>query len=203
MISIHALREEGDRSWQTTPANRCRFLSTPSARRATLKCPIGITWTPYFYPRPPRGGRRGGAFNLLCTRYFYPRPPRGGRHKILDKDTSQDTISIHALREEGDRAAIFKATTESIQISIHALREEGDRFGVKLAQLHKYFYPRPPRGGRLPLPGNGSRDKRISIHALREEGDTFHLFCGTLVLISIHALREEGDRPSKKPPPGG
>ena len=33
------------------------FLSTPSARRATLQCLV--TWSShrYFYPRPPRGGR--------------------------------------------------------------------------------------------------------------------------------------------------
>ena len=36
---------------------RCRFLSTPSARRAT-SCKSVRSWTSfYFYPRPPRGGR--------------------------------------------------------------------------------------------------------------------------------------------------
>ncbi len=35
-----------------------RFLSTPSARRATRKAvPCGKKLE-YFYPRPPRGGRR-------------------------------------------------------------------------------------------------------------------------------------------------
>ena len=34
-ISIHALREEGDRSKQAQRGCGCRFLSTPSARRAT------------------------------------------------------------------------------------------------------------------------------------------------------------------------
>ena len=33
------------------------FLSTPSARRATLAFMHCAGWTPYFYPRPPRGGR--------------------------------------------------------------------------------------------------------------------------------------------------
>ena len=78
-ISIHALREEGDRC--PVVAIRCSidfyprpprggrpaarsclplttiFLSTPSARRAT-RVPCGIMATVfYFYPRPPRGGR--------------------------------------------------------------------------------------------------------------------------------------------------
>ena len=35
IISIHALREEGDSIWNTQTASHCQFLSTPSARRAT------------------------------------------------------------------------------------------------------------------------------------------------------------------------
>ncbi len=37
-------------------------------------------------------------------------------------------------------------------ISIHALREEGDLLYKVLSRLAIYFYPRPPRGGR-PLDG--------------------------------------------------
>ena len=35
-----------------------------------------------------------------------------------------------------------------------------------------YFYPRPPRGGRLGKGGNQPPRGEISIHALREEGDS-------------------------------
>ena len=35
----------------------------------------------------------------------------------------------------------------------------------------RYFYPRPPRGGRRLVRGRQHRGKLISIHALREEGD--------------------------------
>ena len=79
-ISIHALREEGDPIKITSLVDAQKFLSTPSARRATLQgarhkllgC-ISIhalreegdaakVWTIAhnldFYPRPPRGGRR-------------------------------------------------------------------------------------------------------------------------------------------------
>ena len=78
------------------------FLSTPSARRATVHVVSVLSSLAYFYPRPPRGGRRlaGDALRVLgiflstpsarratghraCvaagTRDFYPRPPRGGR----------------------------------------------------------------------------------------------------------------------------
>ena len=34
-ISIHALREEGDKKIKITSGYRCLFQSTPSARRAT------------------------------------------------------------------------------------------------------------------------------------------------------------------------
>ena len=37
------------------------------------------------------------------TSYFYPRPPRGGRHGVRRLDSKAHGISIHALREEGDR----------------------------------------------------------------------------------------------------
>ena len=83
VISIHALREEGDavQSWKAASAK-------------------------YFYPRPPRGGRLvlpGGrrgcrAISIHALReegdpsdgrcqpapgYFYPRPPRGGRQSVV------------------------------------------------------------------------------------------------------------------------
>ena len=57
----------------------------------------------------------------------------------------------------------------------------------------KYFYPRPPRGGRLPEITRIVGGVDISIHALREEGDLDRAACVRLYQISIHALREEGD----------
>ena len=146
---------------------------------------------------------------------FYPRPPRGGR-----------LCRGQRLPARG-------------HISIHALREEGDRDSSSLSSLIQYFYPRPPRGGRplsialnlvhvirfLSTPSarrataaagrmSARRWKflstpsarratpqgrtcnlpcRISIHALREEGDSSISFSKRRARISIHALREEGD----------
>ena len=86
---------------------------------------LGATSTSYFYPRPPRGGRPWGSNPLPRTK----------------------VISIHALREEGDLPVrsygIFR------RISIHALREEGDQNPFARLSRSRYFYPRPPRGGRL------------------------------------------------------
>ena len=152
----------------------------------------------YFYPRPPRGGRLTRRVPLTLTLYFYPRPPRGGRLQVGHDGKFVIDISIHALREEGDRASTatdhdagrFLSTpsarraTESTKevdkddrISIHALREEGDR-----------------------LPCLGCGYKAISIHALREEGDIIDQQAEIdSYLISIHALREEGDRGKSYP----
>ena len=80
-ISIHALREEGD------------------MQQSTIHLP-----PTYFYPRPPRGGRRVPCDSVCQTiEDFYPRPPRGGRRAFLRCTGGLRHISIHALREEGDR----------------------------------------------------------------------------------------------------
>ena len=149
----------------------CSFLSTPSARRATCTVRSRVHTLRNFYPRPPRGGRLGLKFYneailvFLSTpsarratvpdrifrsahTNFYPRPPRGGRHSEKLQANSQQVISIHALREEGDRRfeitavyaqkflstpSVRRATSSMTRemmvcgISIHALREEGDK----------------------------------------------------------------------------
>ena len=58
----------------------------------------------------------------------------------------------------------------------------------------RYFYPRPPGGGRPARHRNPPRAVLISIHALRVEGDDAdqHDF-RDVSRISIHALRVEGD----------
>ena len=168
-ISIHALREEGDcspsfwtsfltdfyprpprggrRSNVDPESTDRKFLSTPSARRATSIPSAGCSPQIYFYPRPPRGGRparerlgrTGQNISIHAlreegdpsldtmrwrNRHFYPRPPRGGRQPRPRHTPARPYISIHALREEGDPAFISRPFTS--RISIHALREEGD-----------------------------------------------------------------------------
>ena len=148
VISIHALREEGDGVYNHIENSVAIFQSTPSARRATP----GVLAPPFAYanfnPRPPRGGRPWSTLK------------RGGMEKIsihalreegdppyVSAYSDGKNISIHALREEGDRDAGRSDPVR--QISIHALREEGDdrHPGVLLQRPH--FNPRPPRGGRL------------------------------------------------------
>ena len=58
-----------------------------------------------------------------------------------------------------------------------------------------YFYPRPPRGGRLQVHHLFDLGKAISIHALREEGDQIRKMLGQrfrLFLSTPSARRATG-----------
>ena len=124
-ISIHALREEGDRRGQQARGVTKVFLSTPSARRATWK--------------------DNSKTDILSN--FYPRPPRGGR-----PDCNVDVVRIAGfLSTPSARRAtsVFQPVAGIEKISIHALREEGDSEAWNHAESAANFYPRPPRGGRL------------------------------------------------------
>ena len=193
-ISIHALREEGDFFFYLEEKTCLNFYPRPPRGGRRPVSYRGRGQTANFYPRPPRGGRPGPRRSRPGkSSNFYPRPPRGGRLRDAVRGLSGQMISIHALREEGDRAVCDKLT-QLADISIHALREEGDGMGtVGLATplpflstpsarratgtpaptvaLWSNFYPRPPRGGRHVAVKNTAQVVDISIHALREEGD--------------------------------
>ena len=144
IISIHALREESDPSsyfalylvlyfYPRPPRGErravrtacallfCKFLSTPSARRATM------VWERLTAP----------------DRYFYPRPPRGERRCGLAKSALPRVISIHALREESDLWPVTDDPHPTENISIHALREESDAAGGCLISLREKFLSTP------------------------------------------------------------
>ena len=213
-ISIHALREEGDgavrvhlprlqdfyprpprggRRWRSLPRPESRSISIHALREeGDEDCKPTWTTLENFYPRPPRGGRQYYRTNGIADIEFLSTPSARRATSKLWAGKKPTRISIHALREEGDRPkttgalsplnfyprpprggrllAIFQAKTGR-NISIHALREEGDCVvkGVNWGEFH--FYPRPPRGGRLPEIINEEEQLDISIHALREEGD--------------------------------
>ena len=58
-----------------------------------------------------------------------------------------------------------------MSISTCVLREEGDCVMAFSSGVMRYFYPRPPRGGRPRRSRRRPARRWISIHALREEGD--------------------------------
>ena len=192
LISIHALREEGDYWLRFSRVLVVKFLSTPSARRATKRQPHDWRTDPVFLSTPSArratlsahcltrtilflstpSARRATSSTMQTVyrpRYFYPRPPRGGR-----------PFTPHSA-----------------------------------VQLVNDFYPRPPRGGRRAVQEAHRETSPISIHALREEGDLGCVEIGNQRMeISIHALREEGDKSDRswarhprnfypRPPRGG
>ena len=141
-ISIHALREEGDRNADFRLCWLCQFLSTPSVRRATFE-------------DVDRKLKNDISIHALRE--------EGDEEVTLQNDWI--VISIHALREEGDPSTPYNGGLQNI--SIHALREEGDWAGevanyattlflstpsVRRAtgrvtvgvQRFSNFYPRPP-----------------------------------------------------------
>ena len=124
-ISIHALREEGDITTERFGWCSEKFLSTPSARRATRRAPrrqqpgaISIhalreegDAERVVVPDRLKGflstpsARRATVLSALSSQplyNFYPRPPRGGRPAQSLRRRRPSRISIHALREEGD-----------------------------------------------------------------------------------------------------
>ena len=148
MISIHALREEGD-----TPC-------------------CGISWRATdFYPRPPRGGRLLSMKDTSGVFYFYPRPPRGGR-QLTDAGKN---LYYRFLSTPSARRATPNGCKHRFPImNFYPRPPRGGRPEAVPAPPAPlpYFYPRPPRGGRLDFLFRGRAGVCISIHALREEGDS-------------------------------
>ena len=150
-------------------AGAIQFLSTPSARRATIRRYCQKFLSADFYPRPPRGGRLEKHLNKKAHETFLSTPSARRATEAVRSAPWRCGISIHALREEGDhrrratssrpinfyprppRGGRRLAASPDFQpgtISIHALREEGDRTGIAARTSRTDFYPRPPRGGR-------------------------------------------------------
>ena len=169
VISIHALREEGDQPFDNLSASAIIFLSTPSARRATTPFCTGTTKrriflsTPSarratasrrwhrrsnfdFYPRPPRGGRPDVETSAAVVVEFCPRPPRGGRLFFH--------VKVRFLSLFLSTPSARRATPPWIQTD--RAREFLSTPSARRATAADWF-----------------RDNcyLISIHALREEGD--------------------------------
>ena len=135
-----------------------RFLSTPSARRATDFDPDAA---------------KEEIISIHALREEGDGQQRHGRH-------DPDAISIHALREEGDSVrteikevqTIFLSTPSARRatgrwtgrpggwkISIHALREEGDTFQPRCAPAAERFLS-TPSARRATLVMHGARRPR-------------------------------------------
>ena len=210
------------------------FLSTPSARRATLCCTgAGCKTLISIHALREEGDHLRVLQAQDQTISIHALREEGDQdHRQVG---SSDFISIHALREEGDDSTV--GVGRQVEISIHALREEGDKRSASSRSCGAYFYPRPPRGGRRDAGGDNAVSslflstpsaRRATVWPSMETAQayaflstpsarraTFQGWCYTeLAYISIHALREEGDLCSRirnqkdihfypRPPRGG
>ena len=171
---------------------------------------------PYFYPRPPGGGRHH-AYKHLSTTILFLSTPSGWRA------TASSVRFLHSCLTFLSTPSGWRAT---MVISIYRLRRfgflstpSGWRATGVLHRIRKgtrYFYPRPPGGGRpptiinqcvattnfYPRPPGGGR------HRIHTKPDRVFQFLSTPSgwratackdkihrerHISIHALRVEGD----------
>ncbi len=146
LISIHALREEGDHPYSSWERGSNEFLSTPSARRATIPRPHLLCWHHDFYPRPPRGGRRRAAGVVPPVGLFLSTPSARRATFCGGSGGSGWPISIHALREEGDP---LQSPPCALLSNFYPRPPRGGRRVPRTRRPQPvHFYPRPPRGGR-------------------------------------------------------
>ena len=123
-----------------------------------------------FYPRPPRGGRRCLRSVSSCSTAFLSTPSARRATSVSSNPFAVASISIHALREEGD-TALCELDAALNKISIHALREEGDQHLLSCTLQHVIFLSTPSARRATRARSCACRCDTISIHALREEGD--------------------------------
>ena len=214
-ISIHALREEGDLPGLFLTLLILLFLSTPSARRATLSQGRFLAEESISIHALREEGDRVRSSQHRAAQNFYPRPPRGGRRTTpLRSNTHSGFLSTPSARRatrfrswalasrsnfyprppRGGRHLLLQHQHPERQISIHALREEGDCSDTVHHRCCRYFYPRPPRGGRPSVLKTGPRPILYFYPRPPRGGRlTWEIVAAACISISIHALREEGD----------
>ena len=145
-ISIHALREEGDRGSRLTAT--ASSISIHALREEgdaaclTLRQKLVISI---------HALREEGDF-LRCVSkgipglfLSTPSARRATRVHVLQLDIRKLFLSTPSARRATE---LERSVGGHIQISIHALREEGDVLSHCVPLRDKNFYPRPPRGGR-------------------------------------------------------
>ena len=148
-----------------------KFQPTPSVGRATCASSHGTNLNLHFNPLPPWGGRPAAVAAI---------------QKVV-------SISIHALRGEGDVVCVVRcrgktadfnprppwggrrqksgrrSREKEFQSTPSVGRATGARARARRARAN--FNPRPPWGGRPGSAVNLPMRITISIHALRGEGD--------------------------------
>ena len=123
------------------------FLSTPSARRAT------VTFCYFIF--------------AFCISIHALREEGDFTNDFLSQDSIE--ISIHALREEGDIYDVWEKITPIIFLSTPSARRA--TVGASSSAKAAKFLSTPSARRATEVCGADRRVCEISIHALREEGD--------------------------------
>ena len=136
-ISIHALREEGDIPARCAQPRDARFLSTPSARRATRPADQQEHQQANFYPRPPRGGRHQRQLPpQIPAKNFYPRPPRGGRRRPRGRvGRALPFLSTPSARRATAKTERKHPAFVSLYTSLHKLQRDACKPNRKITPL--------------------------------------------------------------------
>ena len=211
----------GRPSRYSTSTSSVAFLSTPSARRATLldlpdhgQQPISI------HALREEGDATTSSAGRQQTRFlstpsarratdprhrvralgsnFYPRPPRGGRpsHALLLL-AHRPFLSTPSAR----RATSSPARSCCLRGHFYPRPPRGGRLAITrhLLRSRQNFYPRPPRGGRPPVLW-WLAACRAYFYPRPPRGGRPEVGGPDCRIreISIHALREEGDPQSRR-----
>ena len=125
---------------------------------------------------------------------FNPRPPRGGR----PDDFCGDAHIVEFQSTPSARRATFgkSAFTKSFEISIHALREEGDRLAHVVGKGDRIFQSTPSARRATGIHGVSSTSPIFQSTPSARRATTVTDKVAKPSYISIHALREEGDSKS-------
>ena len=170
MISIHALREEGDKNLV-----------------------ILLEMEQNFNPRPPRGGRHDPPGQRGRCEQFQSTPSARRATRMLSRVSWQCQISIHALREEGDLSVLDTSVTATVFQSTPSARRATCR-KVRCAEPLQDFNPRPPRGGRHSHFESQAVFLLFQSTPSARRATEISYYGMIAAFISIHALREEGDQ---------
>ena len=125
IISIHALREEGDAGGGVVDTSRRKFLSTPSARRATLSGCCRTVAAKQFLSTPSARRATSAPEAEPCTPQQFLSTPSARRATMRSHHSGWILINFYPRPPRGGRRASAPSPADGSN-----------------------FYPRPPRGGR-------------------------------------------------------
>ena len=169
LISIHALREEGDQVQGALDREPEKFLSTPSARRATLRSVRqDVRNDISIHALREEGDLLWEHFENLMGQFLSTPSARRATTAAYSMTTMSRFLSTPSARRATRRSA--RGWSACIN-----------------------FYPRPPRGGR-----QDALDFLFEVLGFLSTPSARRAtrFASSVLLsgvISIHALREEGD----------